>query len=210
MSLGLATRGVLGGLGSGGGVPVPVDGTPLLVVSTAVEPTRVTLVFNVQPVLVSALGWTIEGLAVTGVALGAAGTNSVLVSTVEQRGGASYTLVIPSGGLRSGDGGAVVPESRSVPFVGKGEAPHVVSVASEAGYALLVTFSEPLQVQGMLALKNYKVSPYTLRLQRVEQVSDRQVRLVTSRQQPGVRYVLTASGMKDLAGNPLVVRTAAI
>jgi hypothetical protein len=86
-------------------------------------------------------------------------------------------------------------------------APQIASALSAASFdKVTVTFDEGMSSTGLGTASNYSISG-GITVSSVEVISDRQVRLSTSRQPGDQQFTLTVNNVTDLAGNRLTAKT---
>jgi hypothetical protein len=188
------------GYGSGGGSP------PLLV-SVVASTGQVTITFNGAVVLTGdslvTANWSIvanddaSSVAITAVSeVGGA----VVLSTAETGTGRTYTLTIPSGIYSLVTGGYFFPTSTT--FSGAGTGPTIALARAIDSVSLEVIFSEAVRSSDALTAGNYNITN-GLTISGVAQINSTTYRLTTSQMVSGQSYLLTASNIRDAAGNPI-------
>jgi hypothetical protein len=170
----------------------PTSSSLEITFSTTVTPTELGL--DVGSYVITGGPNTVRVLAVNFYPL----LNKLVLSTSEQRIGASYTLTAKKAVVVSDFN--VANNSFSLPFTGVGLTPTIVSAVAETRTKLVVTFSEPVNDTALDTTK-YSFVP-TLGIVSIERLSTTKVRITTTEQVLNTIYSLTASGVQDLAQNP--------
>jgi hypothetical protein len=145
--------------------------------------------------------WLITGptsMSVTGMS---AVSNTISLTTTEALNGGAYTLSIPIGIVRQADAVPLIPPYTQA-FTGVGAAPTVaMAIVSNDARSFDVLFSESVLDTEAVIPANYVITP-TLTVQSVTKVSDNRYTIKTVEAQlPGQLYLVTVSGVHDLAGN---------
>ncbi len=140
-------------------------------------------------------------VTVTGVSVS---SKTVTLTTTVQTGGQRYTLVIPASVISAVNGLPMTTASTQV-LVGSGTTTPILAVTAVDAETLIVVFSRVVQAtgsNGALNASNWSLSP-SIAVLSVTQVSPTTFQLKTAQQSTGTLYTLTASGIVDLAGNPI-------
>jgi hypothetical protein len=146
--------------------------------------------------------FTTTGLVpISTVSVSIIGAETVRVVTTEPHTGDSYTLTLPSNGLKS-----VASEPYNgvptVTFTGIGIAPTASQTTVIDSRHVRLVYSEPVQTAEAIVATNYSISP-PLAVLSVSQETSTTYVVNTAPQVPGTSYLLTISNVKDLANNPV-------
>ena len=128
------------------------------------------------------------------------GTDTIVITTGEQKNGESYTLTIPSGIVDTSTPPIAFPGPYEVSFTGVGVPPTVLLAFAMSYRSVRVTFDEAVVESEALNKSNYAITGGVY-ITGVTKISDTIYELSTSPMVGGTSYTITASNIHDLAGN---------
>lgn len=127
-------------------------------------------------------------------------SNTVVLTTSETSASVSYTLYIPNPGIISSADGTQCVGPFTVVFSGSGTSPTILIIQVVDARTVNVVFSEAVNPFDALNENNYSANN-GLQIIDVKQLGAAIFELTTSHQTVGTSYLITASNIRDLAGN---------
>lgn len=136
---------------------------------------------------------TVTGVDVSG--------QDLILTTTEMTNGQSYTLHIPNQGLidTSND---LFQGPFSPSFISVGASPGINMIRSVDVRHIDVIYSEGMNEGDATDRANYSIAP-SLQIVSIKKITDFWFQLTTSKQTIGQSYIVTVTGVRDLANNPI-------
>lgn len=196
---------------SDGGTIVDII-SPTLLTATVINSTTIELGFSESLESASALNklnYTINnGIVVNSVSL-SSDSKKVTLSTTQNAANQTYTVVVNNVKDLAGNIISSSNNSAQYSYVGDTTPPNLLSAAVINSTTIALLFSEPLETTSAQTKTNYSINNGIVVNSAVLSVDKKAVTLNTTQHTTNQNYTVTASNVKDLAGNIISANNSA-